>query len=177
MGKLLEKLTIDPESVKSVMAVCTANRCRSPMAEGILKKEFDRAGLGHIRVSSAGTMGWDGEPPSRQSVQVLADIGIDIREHKSSALTEETVEDAGLILVMEKTHIREILKQYPGAREKTILMGTFLNMDSEAEIDDPIGRPDIFYQHALFKIQRSVEGLINWLAAPIGIAGKQSLGA
>ena len=44
-----------------VMMVCTGNMCRSPLAEAILKAEFERRGVEGFQVSSAGTacsLGW-----------------------------------------------------------------------------------------------------------------------
>ena len=42
-----------------ITCVCLGNICRSPMAEAILRKAFDEAGLSaDVVVDSAGTGGW-----------------------------------------------------------------------------------------------------------------------
>ncbi|HZX83624.1 MAG TPA: low molecular weight phosphotyrosine protein phosphatase, partial [Reyranella sp.] len=49
-----------------VLFVCTANICRSPMAEGVFRALAQRAGLGDaFRIASAGTTGIHaGEAPT-----------------------------------------------------------------------------------------------------------------
>ena len=42
-----------------VLLVCTGNICRSPMAESIMRQDFQRRGE-DVEVYSAGTGAWDG---------------------------------------------------------------------------------------------------------------------
>jgi protein-tyrosine phosphatase len=61
-----------------ILMVCLGNICRSPLAEGILRKKAQAAGLNWI-VASAGTNGYHiGEPPHRLSQKVAGMNGIDI---------------------------------------------------------------------------------------------------
>ena len=65
---------------KRVLFVCTANSCRSQMAEGIANHFFgDR-----IEVLSAGTQTSFVNP---MAIEVLQEIGIDISKHQSKNLT------------------------------------------------------------------------------------------
>ena len=49
----------------SILVVCTGNVCRSPLAEGILRRELERRSRGRSHVvSSAGTAAWQGSPPT-----------------------------------------------------------------------------------------------------------------
>ena len=52
----------------TVMTVCTGNICRSPMAEIILRAEFERRGLADkVNVESSGVSDEEyGNPPCRQ---------------------------------------------------------------------------------------------------------------
>ncbi|MFT3979964.1 MAG: low molecular weight protein-tyrosine-phosphatase [Ferruginibacter sp.] len=61
-----------------ILMVCLGNICRSPLAEGILQKKADDAGLGWV-VESAGTNGFHtGEAPHHLSQKVARLNGIDI---------------------------------------------------------------------------------------------------
>jgi protein-tyrosine phosphatase len=61
-----------------ILMVCLGNICRSPLAEGILQKKADEAGLSW-QVSSAGTNGFHvGEAPHHLSQKVARQNGIDI---------------------------------------------------------------------------------------------------
>ena len=54
----------------SLVFVCAGNICRSPMAEGLLKQRLAaHPALGAITVSSAGTIAFDGNLPSADSVE------------------------------------------------------------------------------------------------------------
>jgi protein-tyrosine-phosphatase len=56
--------------MKSILVVCLGNICRSPMAEGAVRKALDEAGLAHVAVDSAGTSGWhEGGPPDPRAVK------------------------------------------------------------------------------------------------------------
>lgn len=84
-----------------ILMVCLGNICRSPLAEGILRKHAERSGLEWI-VDSAGTNGLhDGEPPHRLSQKVAAMNGIDISRQRSRRFRPSDMEDFDLILSME----------------------------------------------------------------------------
>ena len=57
----------------TVMTVCTGNICRSPMAEIILRAEFERRGLADkVNVESSGVSDEEyGNPIDRRAVKVL----------------------------------------------------------------------------------------------------------
>ncbi|MBY8968016.1 hypothetical protein KHP57_20220, partial [Algiphilus sp. NNCM1] len=60
----------------TVMTVCTGNICRSPMAEIILRTEFERRGLADkVNVESSGVSDEEyGNPIDRRAVKVLREI-------------------------------------------------------------------------------------------------------
>ena len=72
-----------------ILMVCLGNICRSPLAEGILQKKIDEAGLSW-QVDSAGTNGLhNGESPHRLSQKVARQHGIDISRQQSRRLVKE----------------------------------------------------------------------------------------
>jgi protein-tyrosine phosphatase len=65
-------------ALMKILMVCLGNICRSPLAEGILKKKVEQAGL-NWNVDSAGTNGYHvGEQPHLLSQKVARLHGIDI---------------------------------------------------------------------------------------------------
>jgi protein-tyrosine phosphatase len=91
-----------------ILMVCLGNICRSPLAEGILRKHAEVAGLDWF-VDSAGTNGLhDGEPPHRLSQKVASMNGIDISQQKSRRFRASDMESFNLILAMEPEVIRWI---------------------------------------------------------------------
>lgn len=70
-----------------ILMVCLGNICRSPLAEGILQKKADEAGL-NWTVESAGTNGFHcGEAPHHLSQKVAKANGIDISSQISRQFT------------------------------------------------------------------------------------------
>jgi protein-tyrosine-phosphatase len=126
------------ESGCRILFVCTGNLCRSPMAEGILKKMLAEAGIQNIQVFSAGTIASGDYPVTRLTQQVASERGIDLSQHRSQYLSVQLVEKADLILVMERIHRKEIGEWFPNSRDKVYLLRSFGDGES-GDIEDPIG--------------------------------------
>ena len=61
----------------SVLFVCTAKVCRSPMAEGLFRARLGED-AGRWRVESAGTWARNGDPAASRAQLVLQERGIDL---------------------------------------------------------------------------------------------------
>src|SRR5438105_15891267 len=66
--------------MRSILFVCTANLCRSPTAEGVLRMKLRNAGLEQeIEINSAGTHDYHaGKPPFPSAVELAKTRGYDI---------------------------------------------------------------------------------------------------
>ena len=89
-----------------VLLLCTANQCRSPMAEVMLRHRLEQRGV-TATVASAGLYP-SGSPATDDAVQVMADRGLDLRAHRSRRIDAELIDDADLIIGMTREHVREI---------------------------------------------------------------------
>lgn len=100
--------------VSKVLVVCTANICRSPAAEVMLKVK----GGGKIQVQSAGTQALVGshmDPEMAQRVRVAMGSAADghIANHRARQVDETLARWAELILVMTREHHAWCLRTYP----------------------------------------------------------------
>ena len=88
-----------------ILVLCTANVCRSPMAERLLRHH---AAARHVdaTVDSAGLLA-GGRAASDGSVRALTRLGIGLDDHQSRELTVELLDAADLVLAMEARHVRE----------------------------------------------------------------------
>jgi len=121
----------------SVLLVCTANMCRSPMAEGILRRMAGDSGA--WRIESAGTWGFNGNPASTNAQRVLSMRGIDISLHRSRQITAEIMQDFTLILTMTRGHKEALQVEFPSIADRVYLLSEMI--DAVFDIDDPIGGP------------------------------------
>src|SRR5882762_10517184 len=154
--------------MKTVLFVCTGNVCRSPMAEGILRRAVQ--GRGDYRVFSAGLGAMEGQPPSHYGVPAVRELGIDISSQRSRMLTPELVQQADYIFGMTHSHIDTVMLLYPQAAEKTFLLREFDDtLDFfEKDISDPIGGSYEVYLDCRDQIEQGIASIIQYLerAAP-----------
>lgn len=89
-----------------------------------------------VEVRSAGIMGLIDHPADPLAVKVMAEVGVDISAHRSSAVTEDLVRWADHILVMEMRHATVLRDRFPESDSKVLMLGTFGGL---VEIPDPVG--------------------------------------
>lgn len=130
----------------SILFVCTGNTCRSPMAEYLLRDLLRRRGLaGHYLVQSAGTDAFPGEAAADLAIEALAERDIDLRPHRSQALSYDLLEDSDLILTMSERHKAWIQFMYPQSEKKVHTLPEFVAAKTGG-IADPYGQSLVVYQ-------------------------------
>jgi len=123
-----------------ILMVCTGNLCRSPMATGLLRQRLVRAGLdGQYTVRSAGTWAVEDRPATEHAVEVMAERGVDIAEHRAHGLTSADVAEADLILVMSREHEQMITNTWPQYRWKVQRLSEMAG--KRRDVEDPYGLP------------------------------------
>jgi protein-tyrosine phosphatase len=103
-----------------VLLLCTANQCRSPMAEVLLRHHLQESGV-DATVSSAGLYE-GGVGATRHGVATMADRGLDLEDHKSRQVDAAMVREADLIIGMAREHVREAAVLQPDALRKTFTL-------------------------------------------------------
>ncbi len=103
-----------------ILVVCTANICRSPMAEGFLVA-MDPG----LEVRSGGFLE-AGRPAAPDAVRVMGEHGVDIADHRSSVVGDDDLIWADVVLTMERRHARDLVVLAPAARGRIFTMGSFV---------------------------------------------------
>lgn len=124
---------------RSTLFVCSANQCRSPMAEALLRMRLEQSGISdnEWRVASAGCWAYPQMPATSKAVTAVSDMGADLHNHSAQAVSADLLEDFTLILCMENGHVDFIKRHFPEHASHVFLLSEMI--DEEFEIDDPIG--------------------------------------
>ncbi len=140
-----------------ILFICTANICRSPMAEYLTKKMLIKNHLA-FRVASAGFLE-GGFPISKGSRIFLTENNIDASKHISQKVNRQIVQDSFLILTMTEMHKQRLLELEPNAVYKVFTLSEYC--DFSIDIDDPYGLDVSFYRETFKKIKERLEILIK----------------
>jgi len=116
-----------------ILVVCTANVCRSPMGEFLLRAMADQRGLA-VDVSSSGFM-TNGDPASPRVQEVMAARGYDLSAHASRCSTPKILESADLIVTMERRHGRDLSLMLPSAQRRIFTLGRVVDLLAEPTSD------------------------------------------
>jgi len=126
-----------------ILFVCLGNICRSPTAEGVMRRLVREQGLeGEIEIDSAGTGAWHvGDPPDPRSTQAARRRGT-ILEGAARQVTAADFEAFDLLLAMDATNLHELRQRAPdeAARAKVRLLREFDPASADAidlDVPDP----------------------------------------
>ncbi|MFC3747514.1 low molecular weight protein arginine phosphatase [Paenibacillus sp. GCM10012306] len=131
-----------------ILFVCTGNTCRSPMAEGLLRKYAKARGV-ELEVRSAGVSAISGSSISRHAAAILRDEGV-LDLMQSSQLTGQQVAWADLVLTLTGSHKRHLLQYFPDAVTKTYTLKEYVH--DEASVTEDIEELDSLYAEAEMSI-------------------------
>lgn len=174
-----------------LLLMCTANQCRSPMAERMAARWLAEHAV-DAEVTSCGVME-GGVQATRGSVRTLARRGLDLSDHVSRQLSVDTVERADLVLTMERRHLVSIAELSLSAVERSFtlkelaelattvgprpahlvvqewiaqanamrLPGTTLTLNTADDVADPMGGSRRDYQRAAAEIEQLLARVLS----------------
>ena len=144
----------------NVLFVCSANLCRSPMAEIHLKHLT--ANLGRVNIRSAGINTMIGMGIYEESKKVLKENNLKTA-HTSRLLAKHVLDWADLILVMEDMHKNYITYLSPENKNKIAFLRNFNTKKKQHIIEDPAGKDTEACRKTFEIIKEANKRLENYL--------------
>jgi protein-tyrosine phosphatase len=148
------------------MFVCTANVCRSPMAEALFNSKIKSAGLtGRYRAVSAGTrVAQRGRPPDPRTIALVSATGGSAKGIRARQLTAARLKGLDLIAVMEQSHVEEVHACATGGQcEVPIrLLGSFVS-EELPEIPDPYFSNRAGFERVGARVSEALDALLREL--------------
>ena len=124
--------------MKSVLFVCTANMCRSPMAEALFEAVVrERGEPAEWRIESAGVGATEGQPATGNTQVVAAERGMNLGSHRSKLATRASLRPFSLVLVMDEGHRQQIREAAPEHAGRVYLLSEMVG--EGFAIQDPVG--------------------------------------
>lgn len=122
-----------------ILMVCLGNICRSPMADGLLRKKVFEKGL-DIVVDSAGTSSLhEGEAPDHRMRETARELGTPIDDLRSRPFETNDFDRFDIIYAMDKNNRRNILSlaRNEADKSKVFLLLNELEPGMDLEVPDP----------------------------------------
>jgi protein-tyrosine phosphatase len=149
-----------------ILFVCMGNICRSPTAEGVLKKKLTDLGLANgVLIDSAGTHNYHpGSAPDTRTQSHALKRGYDLSSLRARAVIDEDFEKFDLLLTMDWDNRVLLEERCPTKHHHKIKSFTeFLKTTQASTIPDPYYGGDQGFEYVLDLIEEASDGLIQTL--------------
>ena len=137
-----------------IVFVCSANACRSPMAEGFARRLLSENGVSSLRVDSAGLDAFEGTPPTQETIEIMKARGVDITSHRSKPFNPRLGKN-DMVLTMTKSQKERILAEHPALAGRVFMLDEYAKNKPE-DIPDPFSG-QVSYEQAADRIESSVK--------------------
>lgn len=148
-----------------VLFVCLGNICRSPSADGILRKKLAEHGLAdRVVVDSAGTGDWHiGKAPDLRSQQAAAKRGYELSMLRARQVEATDFNEFNYVLAMDSSNIEKMQEFKPKGAVRTepeLFLQRFGANTAITEVPDPYYGGDQGFEEVLDLIEAACDNMI-----------------
>lgn len=158
--------------MKKVLFVCLGNICRSPSAEGILKKYIADNKLNRfIKVDSAGTINYHEDELPDERIRMIAKKRGYILEHISRKFDpKKDFQDFDFIITMDDDNYKDIVRLDINNkfRKKIYKMTDFIDDKNVKAVPDPYDGTDDDFNYVLDLLEAGAKNVLQKIRKEIG---------
>ncbi len=162
-----------------ILFVCLGNICRSPAAEGIMKKKVRERGLEkYFRIDSAGIHGYhEGELPDSRMRSHATRRGY-VLNSLSRPVVYNDFSDFDLIIGMDDNNIRDLMRKAPDveSQQRIHRMTDYCRVLAADHIPDPYYGGASGFELVLDLLEDACEGLLKELISTNHLEGVSNSG-
>ncbi len=187
----------------SFVFICTANRCRSPLAAAIARQQLARRGR-TARVESFGLMA-SGKPTPDTGIGVAAERGLSLAGHRSVRLRGSRIQPNDLLLTMTRAQAREVVAAKPDLWPRVFTLMSFAELATDQpayrrscfldwveflgserprtallgdgradEVPDPMGQPAEMWREVAASLDRTIDRVLTASDAVLTLPAQQA---
>lgn len=148
-----------------ILMVCLGNICRSPLADGLLRKKVEEKGL-NVTVDSAGTSSYHiGSEPDARTQENALKHGVDLSFLRARQFSKLDFQDFDRIYAMDNSNVFNILQmaQSDADKEKVKLLLDLIPEQHNKEVPDPYYGGEQGFEKVFQLVDKATDILIEEL--------------
>lgn len=151
------------KKANNILFLCYGNINRSALAQAIAEQSINEPT--NITFTSAGFHQHENRPADPNMIKVSDTHTINLKDSRSTVLTETIINQNDLILAMEIQHLDRLANEYPNIKKKCFLLGSLqsINSSSNVEISDPYNQDFTIYLQVFKRINDAINTLTSHL--------------
>jgi protein-tyrosine phosphatase len=146
-----------------ILFVCLGNICRSPLADGILRRKLNELKI-VVEVDSCGTIGNHvGEKPNSRMIATARNRGTDLSFLRARKFSKSDFQDFDHIFVMDKSNLRDVLSlaNSPEEENKVKMILNEVQENENLEVPDPYYGEQAGFEHVYDLLDRATDKIIE----------------
>lgn len=156
LAYLSERTEDEAKSMMTIAFICTANMCRSVMAQTICQAEAENRHR-TLEILAGGTMNMTGCRPVEEVYETCALHGTPPRKEASTFVADLPLTEIDRFLVMDQRHATDLMERHGVAAERISLLGSFdPEPGAPVAIADPIGQDLAAFEACYVRLRRCI---------------------